>query len=211
MSTAIHEPFSKTPPSDIFIDAVVCSGHIVADCEFCGRTFFEDDEKAGDWDLGELAKLREDAVREPNRVIAMNTTVRAGVINGKTGIAGCPCNWGKPYEDLIWGHRRFIMGFISAKVKDMVERALEDEGSAEQATADLAQADKAEKTVRCPRCLKFVSEIAMNEGGICVRCWEQVEKEAKEETERERRANQEAEEAKKNNSPEDLDSDNLPF
>jgi len=99
------------------------------------------------------------------------------------------------------------MSYISAKVKDIVERALEDESSSDQATADLDQADKAQTTVRCPKCLKFVSQIMMKEGGICMHCWEKMEQEAKEETARQK-VKAEAEEEVKEIPNEDLD---LPF
>lgn len=212
--TQIKGPFAKMPPSGMFLDIIVDGGHIVADCEFCGRTFFEDDEHAGDWNAGELEALRNKAKADPDRYVAMDV-VRSGVINGKTGIVGCPCNWAKPYEDLFWGHRRVIMQFISAKVKDIVERAMEDESAAEQATADLVQAEKAQETVRCPKCLKFVSLIAMNEGGICIKCWEKAEQEAKEETARQnewdrQKAKEEADKRAAAVSPDDS-GDDLPF
>jgi hypothetical protein len=129
-------------------------------------------------------------------------------IGGKTGIVGCPCNDLQPYEDFIWGHRRIIMQYISAKVKDVVERALEDEGASDQAVADLEQEVKAKEIVRCPKCLKFVSQIAMKEGGMCVRCWDSVQ--AEEEAERRRaeeeRARQEDERRKR-----EAEEENLPF
>jgi hypothetical protein len=58
-------------------------------------------------------------------------------------------------------------------VRKIVERALEDEGAAEEATADIETAEKAKSTVRCEKCFRFVSEIAVNEKGICVKCVEQ--------------------------------------
>lgn len=168
--------------SPMFTDVVVDSGSISVDCEFCGRTFFEDSEQAGDWEPGELEGLRKRAKEEPDKVIGMDS-VHWGTIDGKQAVVGCPCNALRKYEDFIWNHRRMIMKYISARVKDIVERALEDEGSADEVTADIQRAEKAQTTVRCPNCLKFVSELAMTEGGMCVKCWQAAENKSKQEQE----------------------------
>jgi len=178
MSDGIREPFHKNPPSELFETLLTDTSSIWAECEFCGRTFFEDDPGAGDWEAGELEGLQERAARSPHLVIAMDH-VAQGRLNGKTGVFGCPCNWATQYEEFIWGHRRFIMDYISAKVKGIVERALEDEGKAEQASGDVVQVELAEQTVRCPVCLKFVSQLAMPTPDICIHCVRRQE-EAKE-------------------------------
>ena len=201
------DPVPRNPPSDLFLDVIQNTGGIRRECEFCGRVFFEDDEGAGDWESGELEELRRRAKEEPDKVFGCDS-VHSGTIDGKDYVLGCPCNAVRRHEDFIWGHRRLIMDFISRKVKDMVERALEDEGLSDAAMADLEVADKAENTVRCPKCLKFVKEVAMAEGGICVKCWDLVQKEA--EADRIRAEEEQARHEEEVRAAFDSD-DNLPF
>lgn len=185
MSVDIKPAFHPKPPSDLFIDAVVDSGSITDTCEFCGRTFFEDDENR-DWAEGEFEKLKERNGREPDKCVAIDQ-IRTGTLAGKRGVVGCPCNWATPYENFIWGERHMIMKFISAKVKGIVEKALVDESAADSASADLKQEEIAKETVRCPKCLKFRSKLAIHEEGeVCLTCWEVLQKEAEEKRERER-------------------------
>lgn len=162
---------SDKPPTDLFNDLIASTSSPVETCEFCGRTFFEDDSRL-DWEPGEYEALKLNQKTSPEKFYAMSH-VACGTINGKSGVIGCPCNWGQPFENFIWTHRRFIMEYISARVRKVVERALEDEGAAEEATTDLEREKKAVSTVRCEKCLKFVSEIAVNDKGVCIKCVEQ--------------------------------------
>ena len=59
------------PPSEDFITAVTGGGSIVTDCDLCGRTCFEDSEYAGDWEEGELERLRENADKQPDKYVAL--------------------------------------------------------------------------------------------------------------------------------------------
>lgn len=195
---------NPNPPSAFFNDSVRTTSHIVTECGFCGRTFFENDEAAGTWNSGELEALRERARLEPDKCIPMDH-VACGRIAGKEGVIGCPCNWGEPYEKFIWNHRSIIMSYIQARVKKTVEQALEDEGFADQAMSDIEREEKARRTVRCPVCRKFVSEIAMTEGDMCLKCWEKAEKEAEEQRLKELERKVFA------NTSVNSDDDNLPF
>lgn len=132
---------SDKPPSELFDNLITRTSSPVETCEFCGRTCFEDDSRL-DWEPGEYESLKQNQRTDPDKFYAM-THVACGIINGKTGVIGCPCNWGQPYENFIWTHRRFIMEYISARVRKIVERALEDEGSAEEAMSDLDREQKA--------------------------------------------------------------------
>lgn len=67
---------------------------------------------------------------------------------GKTAVVGCPCNILRKIEDLFWKNRRNIMSYVSARVKDIVEHALEDEGMSDQAVADLEQEKKAAELIK---------------------------------------------------------------
>jgi hypothetical protein len=169
----VKEPFSKIPPSLEFIEALSGGGHMVADCELCGRVCFEDSEIAGDWEEGELEKLREGVRTEPDKYIPMDS-VHSVEIGGKTGIVGCTCNGLRQYEDFIWGYRRVIMKFISAKIKTIVEEALEDEGAAEHTVSDLEQEVKTANIVRCPKCREFVKEILMTANDMCLNCMNEI-------------------------------------
>jgi hypothetical protein len=167
----IMGPFSDKPPSDIFLSSITFDGGIEQMCDFCGRTFFEDDEKAGDWEPGELEGLRQKAITDPDRYRGV-ARIRRMTFGAQVGVVGCPCNALRKAEDLFWKNRKSIMAYISARVKDIVEHALEDEGLSDQATADLVQEEKASNTVECKKCQKLVSQISITDDGMCVRCKE---------------------------------------
>ena len=165
----IMGPFSDKPPSDIFLNSIIFDNGFLQMCDFCGRTFFEDDEKAGDWEPGELEGLRQNAITDPDRYRGV-ARIRRITIGQKVGVVGCPCNALHSVEDIFWKNRKSIMAYISARVKDIVEHALEDEGLSDQATADLAQEEKASKTIECKKCHRDVSKLGVNEDGICISC-----------------------------------------
>lgn len=118
---------SNDQPSEAFEEAVSTGGGIVATCEHCKRVHFEDDERAGDFEEGELERLRAEAKADPDKTIA-NGGVRTGEIDGCTVVIGCPCNALRKYEDWIWNHRRLIATYLPKRAKD------------EKAVADLAYA-----------------------------------------------------------------------
>jgi hypothetical protein len=133
--------FSYEPASDDFMDAVRRGGGIVRECEACGRTCFEDDEHAGDWENGELERLRDNALKEPDRYVAMSR-VESGYLGGKEVVVNCPCNFLKKYEDFIWGHRHIIATYIAKRAKEKAEAALEDEAQAEFLQENVSLVDK---------------------------------------------------------------------
>jgi hypothetical protein len=167
----IRGPFSDKPPSDVFLNSVAFDNGFLQKCDFCGRTFFEDDEKAGDWEPGELEGLRQKAIADPDRYRGV-ARVRRMTFGAQVAVVGCPCNALQKAEDLFWKNRKSIMAYISARVKDIVENALEEEGLSDQATADLVQEEKASNTVECKKCQKLVSQISITDDGMCVRCKE---------------------------------------
>jgi len=165
----IKGPFSDKPPSDVFLNSVAFDNGFLQMCDFCGRTFFKDDEKAGDWEPGELEGLRQKAIADPDRYRGV-ARVRRMTFGAQVAVVGCPCNALQRAEDLFWKNRKSIVAYISARVKDIVEHALEEEGLSDQATADLVQEEKASKTVKCKKCHRDVSKLGVNEDGICVSC-----------------------------------------
>lgn len=114
------------PPSEYFERALTTGGSIVMDCDFCGRTHFEDSEGAGDWDDGELEGLRAKAIAQPDKYHGCNYSVCGGDVNGKRFVIDCPCNGVRPFEDFIWSHG------------EMIARYLHDRSLAEKNAAALA-------------------------------------------------------------------------
>ena len=152
-------------PSEEFIEAFRAGiGSIRAECEFCGRECFEDDEHAGDWEDGELEKLRERAQSQPDKCVAMDT-VSLGMLDGKRFVMGCPCLADKirPYENFIWSHRRQIAEYVHKRVKIVVESAIEDEVAAEHLNDNLAEEQRASEKVMCKYCKREVPKVTWDE------------------------------------------------
>ena len=130
-------------PSEEFVDAFRAGiGGIRATCQLCGRECFEDDKSAGDWEEGELEKLRERA-KIDDRVVPMER-VSLGRIDGKEFVVGCPClaeNLRK-YEDFIWAYRKQFFEYVQKRIKHIVEHALEEEAEAEQTKDSLEQENR---------------------------------------------------------------------
>jgi hypothetical protein len=162
---------AKQPASEDFNEVIRRTGHPTAVCEFCGRKHFEDDPNL-EWETGEYEELKAGSQREPEKFLIVDQ-VSCGYINGKEGVIGCPCNWGRKYEDFIWNHRATISQYIAARVKKIVENALRDEGLSDQTKADLEMEEKAIRQERCMSCLRFVSTLAIDDRGICLDCQEQ--------------------------------------
>jgi hypothetical protein len=163
-------------PSEDFVKVFRAGiGGIRAKCELCGRKFFEDSEIAGDWEDGELEKLRERAAID-DKVVAMDN-VSLGRIDGKEFVMGCPClpqNLRK-YEDFIWAHRRQFFEYVQARVKSLVEKILQDEADAEQTWDSLEQEQRAEEKKKCLCCRREVSAIGFDEQKErCVVCTDKI-------------------------------------
>ena len=103
-------------PSDEFLAALHDSSSLVSSCEFCGRTYFVDNENE-DWDEGELEGLRENARKNPDKYIATDEWVERGILNGKEYVLGCSCNGARVYENFIWDNRELISKYISSRAK----------------------------------------------------------------------------------------------
>lgn len=79
----------------------------------CGREHFEDSERAGDWDEGELEKLRAQA--DGVKVFAHRDGVTSGLCNKIHYVFGCPCDAYKKFEAFIWDHRRQIATYLQSR------------------------------------------------------------------------------------------------
>ncbi len=100
-----------------FADALFSAGtYCSVTCDFCGRIHFCS-ESYGEWTDEEDDKKHFDALvkgceEEPDGYVECDYTIRFGVIDGKTGVEGCPCGELKKYEDWIWNHRFVILDYL---------------------------------------------------------------------------------------------------
>ena len=161
---------SLSPPSETFESSVIDGGHIVSTCEFCGRTFFEDDPDL-DWEDGEYEKLRQQAQQTPDLFIAVDS-VHSGHIDGKEAVLGCPCNALRKYEDFIWGNRHVIAKYVAKRAKEAAEAAYQDEIEAEDLDSSI---DNIRKFKKCCKCEGYFPEeiVETLQGKLyCPKCYQ---------------------------------------
>lgn len=176
----MSEP-TKAPekPSDAFMDAVRDGSTLVSDCELCGRVCFEDNELAGDWDVGELEKLRQGVKEQPDKYIPMDR-VEVGDIGDKHVVVNCPCGKLSEYEKFIWSHRHLIARYISARAKARAESAVADEQEAEELQDDVdREGNTGEQAEHCNRCGGYFPASKLKWHGddsemCCPTCYEKV-------------------------------------
>ena len=158
-------------PSDDFQDAVTGGGSIVADCGLCGRTVFEDDRHAGDWEEGELEGLRDKTEKEPDKYVGFGArSVGTGYINNIQVVTNCPCNGLRPYENFIWNHRRIISDYIAKRTKRIAEAAYDDEAQAEFLQENVAREDINREFAKCQDCGGYFDKNSLDERLYCPRC-----------------------------------------
>ena len=168
---------AKNSVSDEFVEAFRAGiGGIRGTCQLCDRECFENDEGAGDWEVGELERLRERA-KIDEKFVAMDN-VSLGRIDGKEFVMGCPClpaNLGE-YESFIWNHRKQIAEYIRSRVKLIVEAAAEDENSSDSLTDSLEQEERAKAKANCRYCNRVVPKIGFDEvEQRCRKCAEKLD------------------------------------
>jgi hypothetical protein len=124
----------REAPSEAFIGAVVHSGSMVINCEFCGRVHFGN---GLGMDGGELQALLTKAKAQPEKYHqhADVDMVSWGSIDGKQFVADCPCNGARRLEDFIWQHRRLIASYLAARSRAQLDAAKRDKEIAERAVA----------------------------------------------------------------------------
>lgn len=158
------------PPSEEFVDTVTGGGGIVADCDFCGRTLFEDFERAGDWEEGELEGLREKAEKEPDKYVGFDHQVRTGYIDGKQVVTNCPCHGLTQYESFIWQHRQIISEYITKKAQKIASAAYKDEAEAEFLKENIEQEDMNREFAKCKDCGGYFDKNSLDDREFCIRC-----------------------------------------
>lgn len=91
--------------------AFTSGGGLTMQC-VCGRVHFHGDERAGDWEEGELERLREKSKTDADTI---SSGASYADCNGQTFVIDCPCNGLRKYEDFLWQHRRQIAGYLSTR------------------------------------------------------------------------------------------------
>jgi len=161
-------------PSDEFMDAVRSGSSIRRVCSLCGRTCFEDDPTAGDWEKDELEELRENAEKYPDKYVAL-PRVETGVIDGKDVVVNCPCNNLRKYEDWIWAHRHIIARYIAKIAQHKAEEAYSDEAEAEALHEGVTSFERKLKFVKCSKCHGYFPDelLTAKQGELyCEKCIE---------------------------------------
>jgi len=119
--------------SDILEDVIMskgrCCGSIVADCQ-CGITHFVSE---GDYEEGELEKLREQAIANPKKFIENGTVdyIARREFNAGQWVIGCPCNWQDKYARFIWAEYEIIAEFLKRCKKEVISNALKVDDAVE--------------------------------------------------------------------------------
>ncbi len=113
------------PATHTFWDAVCRAGTITVECGFCGRTHFVSN---GDYDDGELERLREQAEAAPDKFIEHTECdyISCGQLDGVTAVHGCPCDKAARYERFIWEHRSLIVDYLKRRAAELARGANRD-------------------------------------------------------------------------------------
>lgn len=117
------EPKDETPISQEFRDAICDGGTPVADCDFCGRTYFASDD--GYFDPGELDDLKaKQQVKPDNYIQVEDQSVSVGQIDGKTFVWQCDkCEVVKRIERWVINHRWTLCRFLKSRAKEIAADA----------------------------------------------------------------------------------------
>lgn len=104
-----------------FENAIVDSGSLVIDCEFCGKTHFASYD-AHFYEEGELETLREKAKETPNKYIEHDySSVSWGYFAGKQAVIDCDCEQLIKWENMIWDNKYIITKYLLARNKRELE------------------------------------------------------------------------------------------
>jgi hypothetical protein len=108
-------PIIKEEPSELFLDTVTNASSLVIMCELCGRVYFCSE---GDYEKGELSRLRRNAKRNPEGYIEVNDFTHWGQIGGKQAVTECCCNMLSRYENFINVNEHLILDYLLIKHQD---------------------------------------------------------------------------------------------
>ncbi len=125
MNKLFHVKEKNRGTKRIFLDVLMGHHSSVATCEFCGITYFEDNEREWDWEKGQLEELRERSKTNPSTCVSVDY-VGWGYIDDKQFVADCPCNAASKYENFIWNHRDLIRDYLTARAQKQLIEAQDD-------------------------------------------------------------------------------------
>ena len=106
-----------------FLTVLSMGGCLVTDC-VCGRTHFatHDDQ----YDDGELERLRQMMVKEPNLYIedSDSDTVHVATFRGVNYVVDCPCGRLASLEELLWDVKDILLQYYRLRIdKEKAEKA----------------------------------------------------------------------------------------
>jgi len=118
-----NKDYSKKPlVSEMFRRMVTSFSSAVITCEFCGRTYFINDEIEYE-EKKELEDLLEEEGKDPEKYISSVCYSEWGYIDGYQIVTDCKCNNLRYYEDFIWENRRLISKYLNTRIKKRLEEA----------------------------------------------------------------------------------------
>lgn len=131
---ALSEIVEKGNASDLWWDSFCCGGSIVSDCA-CGRTNFIDSEDAGDWDEGELERLRELHREKPDQYVIDHGNDYVSI--SRVGLIwNCPCGQSKRYEDMLTLYQSEILSYYKKRKEKLVREAADITEDLSKASAE---------------------------------------------------------------------------
>lgn len=113
---------------DEFWSAGACGGGIVRHCEKHDLVFFNDDERAGTWEEGELEKLREQAQANPKKYIALDGDAHTTFFAGHEWLWDCQgCRRDAlDMQNRLWLHRDVLARFLNKRLLTEKRRAMDE-------------------------------------------------------------------------------------
>lgn len=103
-------------PSEEFYRAFRSNhGSIIMDCQ-CGRVHFNYMDSFC-FESGELEELERKQQEKPDKYFAHDYTITSYIISGHEFVIGCPCNYGRKYEDFINDNAIAIAEYLNEKAE----------------------------------------------------------------------------------------------
>jgi hypothetical protein len=111
-------------PASMEFERAFSSGTVgpVRDCD-CGRTCWDGENDDYDWDAGEREHLEAETLAHPEKFVRLPYGVGTTDVDGRSFVAGCPCNGAGPYERWIIRHAVAIADFLNARARLLAKEA----------------------------------------------------------------------------------------
>lgn len=83
-------------------------------CQLCGREHFTSGPGCGSYEDGEMEKLQQLAMEQPNKYVEDTEygSIDFGYFEGKQAVVHCPCCRLVPVEKFVWANRREILAYL---------------------------------------------------------------------------------------------------